>query len=201
MTPKTKPIPPGLHSVTPTLTMREAGKAIDFYKRAFGAEERMRFLAPDGKGIMHAEIKIGDSIIFLSDERPEMGCRGPQSLGGTPVGFFLYVEDVDQAFDRAVSAGAKSESPVSDMFWGDRCGPIRKISQWKKSGSARRVSLSRWPGRSKTVCKKSHHSCGSMTKPKRLSICMCRFLKILRLGALPTMEKKGQRFPEDRRER
>ncbi len=124
MTPKTKPIPPGLHSVTPTLTMREAGKAIDFYKRAFGAEERMRFLAPDGKGIMHAEIKIGDSIIFLSDERPEMGCRGPQSLGGTPVGFFLYVEDVDQAFDRAVSAGAKSESPVSDMFWGDRCGQL-----------------------------------------------------------------------------
>jgi len=104
--------------------MQEAGKAIDFYKRAFGAEERMRFLAPDGKGIMHAEIKIGDSIIFLSDERPEMGCRGPQSLGGTPVGFFLYVEDVDQAFDRAVSAGAKSESPVSDMFWGDRCGQL-----------------------------------------------------------------------------
>lgn len=124
MTPKTKPIPPGLHSVTPNLTMRETGKAIDFYKRAFGAEERMRFLAPDGKGIMHAEIKIGDSIIFLSDERPEMGCRGPQSLGGTPVGFFLYVEDVDQAFDRAVSAGAKSEGPVSDMFWGDRCGQL-----------------------------------------------------------------------------
>ena len=124
MTPKTKPIPPGLHSVTPTLTMREAGKAINFYKRAFGAGERMRFPAPDGKGIMHAEIKIGDSIIFLSDERPEMGCRGPQSLGGTPVGFFLYVEDVDQAFDRAVSAGAKSESPVTDMFWGDRCGQL-----------------------------------------------------------------------------
>jgi uncharacterized glyoxalase superfamily protein PhnB len=124
MTPQSKSCPKGFHTVTPTLTVRDAGKAIDFYKRAFGAEERMRFLAPDGKGIMHAEIKVGDSIIFLSDERPEMGCRGPQSLGGTPVGFFLYVEDVDQAFDRAVSAGAKSEGPVSDMFWGDRCGQL-----------------------------------------------------------------------------
>jgi uncharacterized glyoxalase superfamily protein PhnB len=124
MTPQSKSCPKGFHTVTPTLTVRDAGKAIDFYKRAFGAEERMRFPAPDRKSIMHAEIKIGDSIIFLSDERPEMGCRGPQSLGGTPVGFFLYVEDVDQAFDRAVSAGSISEGPVSDMFWGDRCGQL-----------------------------------------------------------------------------
>ena len=124
MTPKTKPVPPGFHSVTPTLTTREAAKAIEFYKRAFGAEERMRFPAPDGNGIMHAEIRIGDSIIFLSDERPGMECRGPQSLGGTPVALFLYVEDVDHVFNRAVSAGAKSEGPVSDMFWGDRCGQL-----------------------------------------------------------------------------
>src|SRR5713101_4144662 len=100
MTPKTKPVPPGFHTITPMLTVREVDKAIDFYERALGADERLRFLRPDGKSIMHAEIKIGDSIIFLSDERPDMGCRGPQSLGGTPVGFFLYVEDVDQAFDR-----------------------------------------------------------------------------------------------------
>ncbi len=124
MTPQTKSIPSGLHSVTPTLTVQDAGQAIDFYKRAFGAEERMRFPTPDGKGIMHAEVKMGDSIIFLSDERPEMGCRGPQSLGGSPVGFFLYVDDVDHIFNRAVSAGAKSEGPVSDMFWGDRCGQL-----------------------------------------------------------------------------
>lgn len=124
MTPQTKPIPQGFHSVTPALTVRDAGKAIDFYKRAFGAEERMRFPAPDGKGVMHAEITIGDSIIFLGEEHPEMGCRGPQSLGGTPVGLFLYVDDVDRIFNQAVSAGAKSESPVSHMFWGDRCGTL-----------------------------------------------------------------------------
>ena len=124
MTPQNTSCPKGFHTVTPTLTVRDAGKAIDFYKRAFGTEERMRFHGPDGKSIMHAEIKIGDSIIFLSDENPDMGCRGPQSLGGTPVGLFLYVDDADQMFNRAVSAGAKSESPVSDMFWGDRCGQL-----------------------------------------------------------------------------
>ncbi len=124
MTPQTKSCPKGFHAVTPALTVRDAGEAIDFYKRAFGAEERMRFPGPDGKGIMHAEIKIGDSILFLGEEHPEKGCVGPQSLGGSPVGMFLYVDDADQTFNRAVSAGAKSESPVSDMFWGDRCGTV-----------------------------------------------------------------------------
>jgi uncharacterized glyoxalase superfamily protein PhnB len=124
MTPQNASCPKGFHAVTPALTVRDAGKAIEFYKRAFAAEERMRFPMPDGKGIMHAEIKIGDSIIFLGEEHPEMGCIGPQSLGGTPVGLFLYVEDVDHIFNRAVSSGAKSESPVSDMFWGDRCGTL-----------------------------------------------------------------------------
>ncbi len=122
MTPRTKPIPQGLHSITPNLTMRDAAKAIDFYKRALGADERLRFLKPDGKSIMHAEIKTGDSIIFLSDERPDMGCRGPQSLGGTPVSLYLFVEDVDRAFNRAIAAGATMLMPVADMFWGDRCG-------------------------------------------------------------------------------
>jgi len=102
--------------------MRDAAKAIDFYKRALGADERLRFLKPDGKSIMHAEIKTGDSIIFLSDERPDMGCRGPQSLGGTPVSLYLFVEDVDRAFNRAIAAGATMLMPVADMFWGDRCG-------------------------------------------------------------------------------
>jgi PhnB protein len=124
MTPQTKSCPKGFHTVTPALTVRDPGKAIDFYKQAFGAEERMRFHGPDGKSIMHAEIMIGDSIIFLGGEHPEMGCTGPQTLGGTPVGLFFYVDDADQVFNRAVSAGAKSESPVSDMFWGDRCGTL-----------------------------------------------------------------------------
>jgi len=119
-----KSIPTGLHAITPTLTMRDADKAIDFYKRAFGAEERMRFQGPDGRSIMHAEIKIGDSIIFLSEENAQMGCRGPQSLGGTPVGLYLYVEYADHAFNRAVSAGAQATMPVGDMFWGDRCGQL-----------------------------------------------------------------------------
>ncbi|TKS60427.1 MAG: glyoxalase [Nitrospira sp.] len=118
------PVPAGFHTVTPTLTMRGVEKAIGFYKRGFGAEEKMRFLGPDEKSIMHAEIKIGDSIIFLSEEHPEMGCRGPQSFGGTPVGLYLYVEDADQAFTRAVSAGAKADMPVANMFWGDRCGQL-----------------------------------------------------------------------------
>ena len=126
MTPSTKPVsvPAGFHAVTPVLTVKDAEKAIGFYQRAFGAEERMRFLGPDEKSIMHAEIKIGDSIIMLGEEHPETGCRGPQSLGGTPVSLYLYVEDADQAFTRAVSAGARADMPVADMFWGDRFGQV-----------------------------------------------------------------------------
>jgi len=106
------------------LTVREVDKAIDFYKRALGAEERMRFKGPDGKSIMHAEVKVGDSIIMLGGEHVEQGCRGPQTLGGTPVTLYLFVEDVDKAFNRAVSAGATVTMPVADMFWGDRCGEV-----------------------------------------------------------------------------
>ena len=126
MTPSTQPVsvPAGFHAVTPVLTVKDAEKAIGFYQRAFGAEERMRFLGPDEKSIMHAEIKIGDSIIMLGEEHPETGCRGPQSLGGTPVSLYLYVEDADQAFTRAVSAGARADMPVADMFWGDRFGQV-----------------------------------------------------------------------------
>jgi PhnB protein len=119
-----KSVPAGYHTVTPMLTVKDAKKAMECYKRAFGAEERMRFLGPDGKSIMHAEMKIGDSIIMLGEENPEMGCSGPQTLGGTPVGLYLYVEDVDHAFTRAVSAGAKADMPVADMFWGDRFGQV-----------------------------------------------------------------------------
>jgi PhnB protein len=115
-------IPEGFHAVTPGLTVRDAAKAIDFYKRAFGAVELYRMSAPGGK-IGHAEIKIGDSIIMLSDEFP-MGARSPQSAGGTTVTLHLYVQDVDAAFKQAVGAGAKADMPPTDMFWGDRYGQL-----------------------------------------------------------------------------
>jgi len=117
-----KEIPKGFHSVTPYLTVTDSARAIDFYKRAFGAEELYRVDGPDGK-VAHAEIRIGDSIIMLSDEMPGWS-RSPQSLGGTPVNIFLYVKDVDGVFNRAVAAGAKVAMPVSDMFWGDRYGQV-----------------------------------------------------------------------------
>jgi PhnB protein len=116
-----KPVPEGFHTATPSLVVRDAGKAIDFYKKVFGAEERMRMPDPSGR-IIHAEIKIGDSIIFLSDEIPNMGGKSPQSLGAYTGGVYLYVPNVDEIHKRAVEAGAKSSGPVSDMFWGDRVG-------------------------------------------------------------------------------
>ena len=117
-----KEIPKGFHTATPLLTVTDSARAIDFYKRAFGAEELLRVDGPGGK-IAHAEIKIGDSIIMLSDEMP--GCsRSPQSLGGTAVEIFLYVKDVDQVFNRAVAAGAQIAMPLNDMFWGDRYGKV-----------------------------------------------------------------------------
>ncbi len=146
-----KPVPPGFHTITPTLTMRDADKAIEFYKRAFGAEERMRFPGPDGKSIMHAELKIGDSLIFLSEEHPEMGCRGPQSLGGTPVGLYLCVEDADRAFNRAVSAGARADMPVADMFWGDRCGQLTDPFGHKWSLATHKEDLSQEEIRKRAV--------------------------------------------------
>jgi uncharacterized glyoxalase superfamily protein PhnB len=114
-------VPKGYHTVTPSLFVAGAAKAIDFYKKALGAEELMRFPGPDGK-IMHAEIKVGDSIIMLADEMPDMGGRGPKSIGGTPVSFFVYGEDVDAAWKRAVDAGAREVVPLADQFWGDRTG-------------------------------------------------------------------------------
>ena len=124
MAKRTKAIPEGYHTITPHLSVRGAARAIEFYKRAFGAKEQMRMPGPDGKSVMHAELKIGDSIVFLNDEVPGMGCRSPQSLGGTSGALHLYVEDVDGAFNRAVAAGAQVRMPVSDMFWGDRYGKI-----------------------------------------------------------------------------
>jgi len=118
-----KPIPDGYHSVTPYLVMRDAARAIDFYKRALGAVELFRFDAPGDK-IGHAEIKIGDSVIMLADEYPDMGYRGPQSIGGTAVSLMVYVDDADAQFKRAVDAGAKVRQEIKDQFYGDRSGTI-----------------------------------------------------------------------------
>jgi len=118
-----KPIPEGYHSVTPHLCVGGAAKAIEFYKKAFSATERMRMLHSDGR-VAHAEIQIGDSVIMLADEFPEVDARSPLSLGGSPVTVYLYVDDVDATFDQAVAAGAKVKRPVADQFYGDRVGGV-----------------------------------------------------------------------------
>jgi PhnB protein len=123
MASKVKPIPDGYHTATPYLILNDAAKAIEFYKRAFGAAELARFPAPGGK-VGHAEIKIGDSTIMLADEFPGMGHMSPASLGGTPVSIMLYVNDVDATAAQAVSAGAKVTKPVQDQFYGDRSGTL-----------------------------------------------------------------------------
>jgi PhnB protein len=120
---KVDPVPHGYHTITPSLTVRDADKAIEFYRKAFGADERFRMPGPDGK-IMHAELRIGNSIIMLSEERVEMDVKSPKTLGGTPVGFYVYVENVDSAWKRAVDAGASTVMPLADMFWGDRTGCV-----------------------------------------------------------------------------
>ena len=121
MASKVKPIPEGYHTATPYLIVRDAAGALEFYKKAFGATELFRMAGPGGK-VMHAEIQIGDSRLMLADEFPEMGYRGPQALGGSPVGICLYVEDVDALAARATAAGAKVRRPVQDQFYGDRSG-------------------------------------------------------------------------------
>ena len=123
MAKKAQAIPKGYHTVTPSLVVAGAAEAIDFYKKALGAEEIMRFPAPDGT-IMHAELRIGDSVIMLGEEMPEQGGRSPKSYGGTPVSFFVYQENVDAAWTRAVGAGAKPIMPLADQFWGDRSGCV-----------------------------------------------------------------------------
>ncbi len=118
-----KPVPEGYHTVTPYLIVSGGAKAIEFYKRALGATERLRLEGPDGK-IGHAEIEIGDSVIMLADEFPEMGAKSPPSIGGTPVGICLYVENADARFEQAVKAGAKIERPLQNQFYGDRSGTV-----------------------------------------------------------------------------
>jgi len=117
------PVPQGYHTVTPYLIVKNAVKAIDFYRRAFDAQELMRFDQPDGK-IGHAEIKIGDSPVMLADEFPDMGFRSPETLGGAGVSMMVYVENVDRVYSQAISAGAKPLKPLQDQFWGDRTGTV-----------------------------------------------------------------------------
>jgi PhnB protein len=117
--PDVKPIPEGYPRVTPYLHVSGAAAAIDFYTDILGAEERMRMPGPDGK-LGHAELQIGESIVMLADEFPDMGIRGPKSIGGTPVTLHVYVEDVDAVFDAALTAGATSMRPVENQFYGDR---------------------------------------------------------------------------------
>jgi PhnB protein len=118
-----KPIPEGYHTITPSLVPKDAARAIDFYKRAFGATESGRMQTPDGK-IAHAELKIGDSRIMISDEFPQSRAKSPQTIGGTTSALFMYVQDVDAAYQRALGAGATVVMPVADMFWGDRYGQV-----------------------------------------------------------------------------
>jgi PhnB protein len=118
-----KRIPEGYHTVVPHLVTRGAAEAIEWYEKAFGAKEISRAPAPGGK-LMHAEIQIGDSRVFLNDEFPGMGCDAPKTAGDSPVTIHLWVEDVDSAFKRAVDAGAKVVFPLADQFWGDRYGIV-----------------------------------------------------------------------------
>jgi PhnB protein len=118
-----KPIPEGYHTATPYLAVDDAAEALEYYRKAFGAKERGRMEAPDGK-IGHAEIQIGDSLVMLSDPFPQASTRTPKELGGTTASVFLYVENVDAFVQRAVDAGATVSMEVADQFWGDRFGTI-----------------------------------------------------------------------------
>jgi PhnB protein len=121
---KVQAIPQGHHTITPHFVVSDAAAAIELYKKAFGAEEIARMPAPDGKSIWHAEIKIGDSIIYLGDESVAMGAKSAKTMGGSPMNLHLYVENVDEAFKRAQAAGLKVKMPLTDMFWGDRYGVL-----------------------------------------------------------------------------
>ena len=135
-----KPVPDGYHSVTPYLIVDDAKGALDFYQRAFGAQEIFRL--PMGDRIGHAEIRIGDSVVMLADEFPEMGHLGPKSRGGPTASLMLYVEDVDSAFRKALDAGATEQRPVENQFWGDRMGTLTDPygHQWSLSTHVEEVS-------------------------------------------------------------
>jgi len=121
----TKPIPNGYHAVTPSFTFKDSQKAIDFYKKAFGAKALDVFPNLTGRGIMHATIQIGDSIVMMGDENLGQGCKSAETSGSSPISLFIYVPNADATFKQAVAAGGTAVMPVADMFWGDRAGQIK----------------------------------------------------------------------------
>ena len=146
-------IPSGFHTITPTIFVKGAAQAIEFYKQALGAEEICRHATPDGK-VMHGELKIGDSRLFICDEFPEWDALSPETRGGNTSAFYLYVENSDEAFDRAVSAGAKVIMPVSDTFWGDRVGAVSDPfgHKWNFSTHVRDVTPEELAAASEQFC-------------------------------------------------
>jgi len=121
---KVSPVPAGHHTVTPHLVFKDSAAAIAFYEKAMGAKELMRMTSPDGKGVMHAEIRIGDSIVYLADEMPQSPTRAPGPSNPATCSFAVYVPDCDALFQRAIGAGATQQMPLADMFWGDRMGSV-----------------------------------------------------------------------------
>ncbi len=121
----TQPIPAGYQSVTPSFTFKDSKKALDFYCKAFNAKTLDLFPNLDGKGIMHATMQIGNSILMMGDENPKQNCKSAESLGNSPVSLFIYVPNVDISFKQAIAAGCESVMPVMDMFWGDRSGSVK----------------------------------------------------------------------------
>ncbi len=140
MTQARKPIPEGFHTVTPQLTLDNAATTIEFYKRAFGAQEVSRSVGPDGR-VMHAELRIGDSPLMVNDA--VMGTKGPHAIGGTPASLWLYVKDCDALFNQAVEAGAEIRNSLTDMFWGDRMGVVMDPEGYTWTIATRKEDLTR----------------------------------------------------------
>lgn len=136
------PIPQGFHTLTPNLVLRDCAKAIEFYKKALGAQEISRMPSPDGKSIWHAELKIGDSIFMMADEMPGMSRPAPTRDNPVPVTLWLYVPDADAAYKRAIDAGAKSLAAPTDMFWGDRCAGVADPFGYQWSFATHKKDLS-----------------------------------------------------------
>jgi PhnB protein len=125
MTTHVKPVPEGFHTVTPHLVLKNAKQAIEFYKKALDAKVLGLFPMPNGKGILHAQIRIGDSILMMGEEMPNQACQSAETLGTSPISLYIYVPNVDAVFKQAVAAGAAVTMPVADAFWGDRCGTLK----------------------------------------------------------------------------
>jgi PhnB protein len=161
MTANVKPVPDGYHTITPYIIIKDAERAIEFYKKSFNAEERHRMYGPDNKTIMHAEIIIGDSAIMLSEESKERKCFSPQSVRGNPVWLYVYVKDVDSTFNQAVSEDATVLEPVNDAFWGDRVGSLKDPFgyQWSIATHKKDLSLDE-------IKKAAEGFCAEMSKKK-----------------------------------